>query len=228
MIARLHFTVEGQTEEAFVNNVLGPHLASFSVYADVRRVLMSRKHGREFRGGLRDYERVKKDISNWINEDNNPDSFFTTMLDLYALPQDFPDYNEAKKNSGHINKVNCIESAFGRDINFHRFIPYIQLYEFETILLVNPQYLSDYFPDPSRARAVNTIVEMVKPFQTPEEINDDIRSSPSHRIIAEIPEYKDMKQSIGPIIAGKIGLPRIRKACPHFNKWLETLEKLGR
>ena len=36
---RLHVTAEGQTEESFVNNTLKPYLASYGVYADVRRVL---------------------------------------------------------------------------------------------------------------------------------------------------------------------------------------------
>ena len=33
---RLHVTVEGRTEEAFVNRTLRPYLANFGVYADVR------------------------------------------------------------------------------------------------------------------------------------------------------------------------------------------------
>ena len=34
MGVRLHFIVEGQTEEAFVNQILKPHLANKSVWAD--------------------------------------------------------------------------------------------------------------------------------------------------------------------------------------------------
>ena len=40
---RLHFIVEGQTEETFVNQVLKPHLGNRYVWADARCVQTSRR-----------------------------------------------------------------------------------------------------------------------------------------------------------------------------------------
>ncbi|MEA1960215.1 MAG: hypothetical protein U9N81_02805 [Bacillota bacterium] len=45
------------------------------------------------------YEKAKKDLLTWIKTDNRPECRFTTMFDLYALPDDFPGY-EAGKQKG--------------------------------------------------------------------------------------------------------------------------------
>ena len=60
MAVRLHFIVEGQTEETFVNRVLGPHLANQSIWAKARCVLTSRKRGIKHRGGNRNVFESKK------------------------------------------------------------------------------------------------------------------------------------------------------------------------
>ena len=51
-MARLHFFVEGQTEQTFADTVLKPHLANFCVYVQ-KPVLIAhaRKKGRIHRGG---------------------------------------------------------------------------------------------------------------------------------------------------------------------------------
>ena len=147
---RLHITAEGQTEEAFVNNTLRHHLAKFGVFADVRCVLTSRKRGKEFRGGMTTYLRAKNDITRWLLEEtHNADVVFTTMFDYYALPEDFPGYVEAQRQQNPYQKVAVIERALANDINDCRFIPYIQLHEFETLLFVDPQKFEiEYFDKP--------------------------------------------------------------------------------
>lgn len=96
-LIRLHITAEGQTEERFVRRVLQPCLASMNIFVDARSVLTSRdkKAGLTYRGGLIRYEKAKKDIMDWIKQDNNPECRFSTMFDLYALPDDFPGSREA-------------------------------------------------------------------------------------------------------------------------------------
>ncbi|HPO09985.1 MAG TPA: hypothetical protein PLZ55_15025, partial [bacterium] len=68
MSARLHFIVEGQTEQAFVKQVLMLHLASKAVYPDARCVMTSRKGGIAHKGGLRSYALAKNDIVQWMKE----------------------------------------------------------------------------------------------------------------------------------------------------------------
>ena len=97
MAVRLHCIVEGQTEEAFVNQVLTIHLANQLILADVRYVETEAKHGRTYRGGATQYSRAKRDIDAWLRQDQNHDARFTTMFDLCGLPTDFPGYEEAKQ-----------------------------------------------------------------------------------------------------------------------------------
>ena len=96
-LIRLHVTAEGPTEGSFVKSILAAHLAPSNVYADARSVLTSKdkKAAKEYRGGLISYQKAKADIQTWMKEDNHPECRFTTMFDLYALPDDFPEYAEA-------------------------------------------------------------------------------------------------------------------------------------
>ena len=60
------------------------------------------------------------------------------MFDLYALPADFPGYAEARREVDPYGKVRILEDALGNDIADRRFIPYIQLHEFEALILADP------------------------------------------------------------------------------------------
>jgi hypothetical protein len=225
MSARLHFIVEGQTEETFVNSVLAPHLGLCSVWANARCVTTSRHRNKVYRGGMTSYSTVRKDIIRWMKEDQNPDAVFTTMFDLYALPQDFPGYGDASKSGDPYRRVALIEEAMRRDIQHPRFIPYIQLYEFEALLLADPQKLEWEYLE--RDAAIRKLVEMVSGFKSPELIDDGNETAPSKRIIREIPEYEGMKASAGPLVTEKIGLTTLRAKCEHFNEWLVKLETFG-
>lgn len=138
---RLHFIVEGQTEEAFINCVIAPHLSSHSVWGDTRCVMTSKKRKVVYRGGVISYAMVKNDITLWMKEDQNSDAAFTTMFDLYALPSDFPHYHEAQKITDVYKRVEMLEESISEDIRHPRFVPYIQLHEFEALILADAQKL---------------------------------------------------------------------------------------
>ena len=122
-------------------------------------------------------------------------------------------------------RVQALEDALADDIDDHRFIPYIQLHEFEALLLSDPQELDSQFDN--RAAGITRLVTMVSRFPSPEHINDSRNTAPSKRIIREIPEYEGRKASAGPIVAGRIGLSTMRDKCAHFAEWLAKLENLG-
>ena len=80
-----------------------------------------------------------------MKEDRKPDAFFTTMFDLYALPVDFPGYEDACNCSNPYLRVERLEEEFLKDIGSTNFIPYIQLHEFEALVLTDPSKLLDRF-----------------------------------------------------------------------------------
>jgi hypothetical protein len=224
MRPRLHITAEGQTEERYARSVLIPHLAAIGVDAWVRSVKTARKHGRDYRGGLLSYEKAKSDIRMWMNEvGRGTDAFFTTMFDLYALPGSFPGYAEAARQPNPYEKVAHLEQSFHADIDYPRFIPYIQLHEFEALILADPKKLDGEFLE--QERAIRNLVKMVEG-KNPEEINEGQDTAPSKRIIKEIPAYEGQKASVGPLVVEKIGLEVLRAKCRHFHEWLTRLEML--
>jgi hypothetical protein len=221
---RLHTVVEGQTEEEFVNSVLAVHLGAFDISTDARCVETGRHRARIYRGGLRSYAHVKKDLTLWMKEDRRPDAFFTTMLDLYALPKDFPAFDDARRHSDPYHRVSHLEQAFADDLGHPRFVPYLQLFEFEALILTDPARFAERFAE--HVDEIQALVALCAQFDSPELINDGEETAPSKRIVKVIPAYEGAKVSAGPIIADKIGLPMIRGKCRHFNAWLTKLENL--
>ena len=221
---RLHCIVEGQTEEAFVNQVLAPHLALYQVFADARCVETSRdrRAGKVYKGGITNYAKVQKDMMAWVAEDKGADVRFTTMFDLYALPNDFPGYQHSLQEQDAYRQVEQLEIELARDINDRRFIPYIQLHEFEALILAQPSALDwEYLEHES---AIQNLVNMVGT-QNPELINQGHETAPSKRILKEIPEYD--KVTSGVSVAECIGLDTLRQKCAHFDQWLTKLERLA-
>lgn len=67
-------------------------------------------------------------------------------------------------------------------------------------------------------REIQKLIEVSKSFKNPELINEYAETDPSKLIIKEIPEYAGMKTIVDPLVSNKIGLDKIRKSCPHFNR----------
>jgi hypothetical protein len=224
---RLNLTVEGQTEQTFAVRLLIPHLGRHGVaLAKPRLTAIARKKAHVHRGGLARYVPFRNDIVCWLKQDRGSDVYFTMMLDLYGLPRDFPAYDEASKLVDAYARVAKLEEALAAEIGDPRFIPYIQLHEFEALLLSDPRAFVQYYPYHDRASA--SLVELVGRFQNPELIDDGENSAPSKRIRQHIQEYgPKAKRTAGPIIAAHIGLESIRAKCRHFNDWLTKLERLG-
>lgn len=221
---RLHVVVEGQTEETFVNRVLANHLGQFNISVDARCVETSRRRAKIYRGGVREYARLRRDLILWMKEDQNNDAHFTTMCDFYALPKEFPFYDESRNIVSLYERVARLEQAFKDDLQHPRFTPYLQLHEFEALLLTDPAQFDWEFLD--HERAIQNLIALTRAFESPELINDGTETAPSKRITSEIPEYAKRKTSAGPIIAEKIGMAAIREKCPHFASWLSQLEAL--
>lgn len=218
---RLYVTTEGQTERKFAEEVLGPHLANYNIEVKARVVLTNRKLGK--RGGIIDYGKIRGDLHRLMLEDQHEEARFTTMIDLYALPQEFPGWTEARQSTHLQNRISILESSLKTDINDRRFLPYIQLHEFEALLYCDLSQLQKRIAGsaPGLTRLTNEVSGI-----PPEEINDGTTTAPSKRIIRHVPIYERSKVRVGVAAAAAIGLPALRNKCPHFNSWVNRLELL--
>ena len=67
--------------------------------------------------------------------------------------------------------------------------------------------------------------EIRNDFETPEDINDSAATAPSKRI-EEI--YRFFRKNFhGVIAAERITIDVMIDECPHFRKWVETLQAIG-
>lgn len=214
---------EGQTEQEFCNRILFPHLMTRGfLEPHTIRVAHSRRHGIVARGGLTRYLPLRNDIRNQLKGRAQSDVVFTTMIDLYALPGDFPGKQEMQRDPANPSPfVEALEQAFRSDINDPRFVPYIQLHEFETLLFADPDafgLIGDH-----HERAIAELRRMVEAFPSIEHIDDGPDTAPSKRIKQLFPKYN--KALHGPEIAEYIGLEALRRTCPHFDTWIGQLER---
>ena len=91
-------------------------------------------------------------------------------------------------------------------------------------ILVGP-ILSNYYDD--RQRDIALLKASADAFDSPELIDDGPETAPSKRIICRLQQYESDKPTVGVQAAERIGLPEIRRKCPHFAQWRERLEGLG-
>ena len=219
-MTRLHVMVEGQSEEAFVRTILAPHLGGHQISVDARMVTTNSSLGRRGRGGVTTYAKLREDLIRWLKEDTK--AHFTTCFDCYRLPSDFPgaQYPRPSDSGDYAGRL---EAAFLQDLGGdERIIPYLQLHEFETLILADASRLLGMYP--GREQEVGRLCAEIAHFEDPEQINHD--EPPSKRIRKAIPEY-DKVAAATQILEG-IGLLQLRNRCHHFGQWLTRLEALGR
>lgn len=80
-----------------------------------------------------------------MKQDQQPDARFTTMVDLYGIPMDFPKLDFCRAPLDPEERVRCLEEALLDDMERRfpqvharqRLIPYIQLHEFEALLFAD-------------------------------------------------------------------------------------------
>jgi hypothetical protein len=221
-VTRVHVVVEGQTEESFVNEILAPILWPHKVYL-TPRLLGSPGH----KGGNTNYARVKKDIVVQLKQD--PTAYCSTMFDLYGLGPGFPG-TPPPANLSNLEKVVHIERAIKADIVVHvpdlrpdaRFLPYLQLHEYEGLLFSDP---AAFALGIGQRHLVEQFGTVRAGFDTLEDINDNADTSPSRRVLSIYPQYRKVLD--GTLAARAVGVLKIRQECPHFREWVEKLKTLA-
>lgn len=210
--------VEGQTEEGFVKRVLGPYLSTKQIFLIPTIIKTKREvRGPDHKGGVNSYEQVKKDLRP-LFYDTSAD-IVTTMIDYYALPSDFPGYN-SRPDGTCFQRIEFMENQFSTDINQTKFLPYLQLHEFEALVFASEDKLPIAFVN--KNREIQQVSEVNNEFASPEEINEKPNFAPSKRLKSIFPEYQKTFHS--QLILSQTNIDDLRTKCEHFNSWLTKLE----
>lgn len=212
MTNRLFIVVEGQSEEAFVNELMTPHFINHGIY-DVRPVLIQTSKGHK--GGFVNYEHLKNDLHRLLKSQGQ-DVVVSTFVDYFRCPK-LPGQEYIDSLPSNFEKVRAMEEAVSKDIDDWRFIPYIQLHEFEALLFSSSSGFEKYFEDD----VVSKIQDIIDLYESPEDINNSPETAPSKRLIQIIPDYD--KIMYGNLVALENGMPSILEKCHRFRAWTETL-----
>jgi len=212
--------VEGQTEQTFVRDVLAPQMGFKGIYLHAALIGKPGHKGGDIR-----FERAKEDIGNFLKQ--RPDIHISTMFDYYRLEAGWPGNVRTPGRQTAIEKAKKVETETSAKIKElfpdhnvdGRFIPYIEMHEFEALLFSDASILANKLDvNPSN------IEDILDECGEPEEIDDGPDTTPSKRLISLYSSYR--KVAMGKTISEAVGVQVIRQKCPHFDNWVTKIEQL--
>lgn len=217
-MSRIYVVVEGQTEEAFVKEVLLPYLNEYGVY-DVTPIVIH-TNTKHYKGGFVNYAHLKNDIISLLQSEGY-DVFVTTFVDFFRIPNTIPHYDEIANRGTHLEQVEMMQKAIDEDIDDRRFSSYIQLHEFEALLFSSNRGFEKWMAE-NRSQTD----DIIKEFPNPEDINTTANGAPSKRLLAIQPSYDKVMQ--GNLIALEVGIGQMLGKCPRFREWVDLLITRGK
>lgn len=222
----IHVICEGQTESSFVNRVLNPYFNPsgkilIPVIVETKNDI---KKGKMYKGGIVSFAKTDSVIKKRLPLLEKEDVYVTTMFDYYALPDNFPGFEESKKKSDKYLMIEYLENAlyeyYKHYTNSYKFIPYFQLHEFESLVLANLDKLKDVYFDYD----ISDLYDCMQEIGNPEFVNNGPDTAPSKRIINCISDYD--KNTFGVQVLVESNLLNTREKCKHFDDWIKKLEAI--
>lgn len=211
---RLIIVCEGPTEQEFCDSVLAPEFIKYNIVIEYPAIKRSQ-------GGIVHWDALKRQLINHLHE---KDVFVSMLIDYYGIkPQfNFPGWHDSISMNNKEERLHYVLTKIKEEIpeNLrHRFIPYIQLHEFEGLLFSDLKVFQENFTDDEVD--ISALQKAVDIYINPELINDHPTTAPSKRLEKAIVGYS--KVLYGNFLAMEIGLKKIRDKCPLFNEWINKL-----
>lgn len=212
---RLIIICEGPTEQAFCNDLLRDYFQSKDIILEAPTI----KHSN---GGIVAWDTLRKQIVRHLNEGNFIVSLF---VDYYRIRDsyNFPGWMTSKSINNVYDRMHFLfeQMSLNMDEKLRsRFVPYIQLHEFEGLLFSDISVFQNNFT--KNELNFSLLESAVNSADTPEEINNGPATAPSERLKKAVCGYD--KVTDGAFLALEIGLETIREKCILFNEWIERLE----
>jgi hypothetical protein len=208
---RVAISVEGQTEDEFCKQILASHFLQKGIQLIPIIVTTKReKCGVKHKGGCINLDRIKSEITKLLSSFD----YVTTFYDLYGF------------DGVGIITADELEQKMSELFSNRKFIPYIQKYEFETLLFSEPSYYEEYFSNQQAQLDIETIINIFN--GNIEEINNSKETAPSKRMIKFFDNYDESFDKVfhGYSIIEEIGLQKVLEKAPRFRAWIEKIESL--
>ena len=216
----INLIVEGQTEQKFVEHVLAPYWAPKGIYAYATILEKKGTNGGDVR-----FSRAKSQICAFLKQ--RKDTLVATFVDYYGLKEwpglevlrlktsCTPEQIEKTLNDGAVSEV---RSALP-EINVpSRYIPFVAVHEFESLLFSSPERLAA-----SLGIQKDLVIRTIAECGSPEMINNSPETAPSKRIDRWSQNHYH-KTTQGITLAEEIGIDVMRAQCPNFDDWLKNVE----
>lgn len=214
---RLIIVCEGPTEQEFCRDVLFSHFFAKNIALEFPTI-------KQTNGGIVAWATLKKQL---IMHLKGEDVVVSTLIDFYGIKKSycFPGWEESSKQENRYSQLSFLEDQMKEDIPENlrqRFIPYVQLHEFEGLLFSDIEVLRrNFMADEIDMLKIEKAVQLAS---SPEDINNGPNTAPSKRLEDAISGYN--KVVYGACLAEEIGLGTIRAKCRRFNHWIEMLENI--
>ena len=216
---------EGQTEQEFCDQVLQRHFSARDIYIENPTI---KKTG----GGIVSWLALKEQIERHLLQD--PEAVVTTLIDYYGMKAKhaYPRWEEAAAQRDGNAKMQLLEDGMLGGIRgdvARRFVPYVQLHEFEALMFCDQTVFDNSF-EANEFADYSYLLETIRAHENPETINDGVETAPSKRLSRIIKGYysenENNKVLYGGLITHDIGLEKIRSKCPRFDAWITKLENI--
>ncbi len=215
---RIIIICEGPTETEFCKDVLYPFFIGNAMHVQTPLI---KKSG----GGIVSWPSLKAQIINHLQQDTS--AIVTTLIDYYGINEkhSFPEWQIAEGTIDRNSRMKILENGMLSSIPSEfrrRFIPYIQLHEFEGLLFNNAEVFKANFS--TQEADLAGIEQIIINNPNPELINNGKDTAPSKRLSKLIPGYNKIVH--GAVIAEAIGINELRYKSPRFNNWIHNLSAL--
>jgi len=222
---RLIIYCEGYGEELVVRRLIRHALQPYGVHVENPIVAATKLEPVENRGGFVHWEIIRQDLKNLFSQKKDPNTRFTTLLDVYRMPDKvlrLAGFHEPVSTPVDIDQV---QQAIEHDLEEPRFTAYLQRHELEALALADITALKTLWPN--RSKQLAALQTSIQGFGSPEDVNHGSKTAPSKRLIQAVPEYETEKDVKAYWALAEVGIERARARCPRFDAWLKLWENWG-
>lgn len=215
----LYFIVEGETEEAFVKRLLVPYLYGRGLVCHIQAFTVFMSGGGH---GHNNTEHFLNTITPVLYYAGEP--VITSLLDFFRFPRKQPAFAACAAHATAAAQAACLQTALFEAVQhirpYPRFIPYLQLHEFEALLFADDAGHELHHP---KIRA--EVAAVIAAHPSPEDINSHPEHAPSKRLAviyqAHNQRYRKVADAVD--VVELIGMDRLLARCPRFRAWVEQL-----
>jgi uncharacterized protein (DUF2164 family) len=215
----LYFIVEGETEEEFVKRLLIPYLYNQGLNGHMQPIMVHMSGGGHGHSNVEHFLNTIEPVLYY-----NGEPVITSLLDFFRFPRQQQAFAACGVHGPAAAQVACLQQALFVAVQrirpYARFLPYIQLHEFEALLF------ADEVGYELHATGIQAgVAAVINDYPSPEDINSRPENAPSKRLAsifqAHGQRYRKAADAVD--IIELIGMERLRQRCPLFGQWVEQL-----